>query len=323
MTTHKIFKPVQRELDEVEVRLAEALTPAASEAEELAAYASSHQGKRLRPGLLLLAGKVCGPLTPQHVDLAAVVELIHLASLVHDDVIDQADLRRRMPSVRTKWGNELAVLFGDFVFSKAFCMLASLDSPWATSLLSRTAHRMCEGEMRQSCRRFDSSLSEAEYFEIIEAKTAELFETSCRLGAGASGATRQLAATLGGYGRWLGTAFQIADDCLDLTGHEASAGKTLYTDLQNGRLTLPIIHVLAQAPESADERIRQLFFPPSGPLRRAAIADVMAEHDAIEYSRDAAERCRREAKALLRRLPNTSCRTSLLELADYVVDRER
>lgn len=318
----ELFAPVKDEIEQVEVRLAEAITPAATESRELAAYASRHQGKRLRPGLLLLAGKVCGRLTPHHVDLATIVELIHLASLVHDDVVDQADLRRRAPSVRTKWGNELAVLFGDFAFSKAFCLLASLDSPWATSLLSRTAHRMCEGEMRQLFRRFDPSLSEAEYLEIIEAKTAELFDASCRLGAGASGATGQLGATLGAYGRLLGLAFQIADDCLDIAGDESRVGKTLYTDLENGWLTLPVIHVLSQAAEPAGERLTQLLFPPSGPLAKAAIADVMAEHDALRYSCEAARRYSREAKSLLRHLPRTECKTSLLGVADYIVDRE-
>jgi len=248
---------------------------------------------------------------------------VHTASLVHDDVIDEADLRRRRPSVRAQWGNQVAVLLGDFAFAKAFGLLAELDSPWASAQLSRTISRMCEGELHQLLRRCDASLGEAEYLDIIEAKTAVLFETSCRFGAGASSAGRELADKLGHYGRSLGVAFQIVDDCLDLTGDEAAAGKTLYTDLENGRVTLPLIRVLAHAAESSDERLREALFPSQGAPERRAVAEAIAEHDAISYSLGVAKRYCHEAKALLRALPNSPAKRSLLDLADYVVARGR
>ena len=318
MDIREIAAPVADELSQVEARLAEVLTPATPETTALTEHINRHKGKRLRPLLTLLAGKVCGPLTPQHVDLAAIVEMIHAASLIHDDVVDAADMRRRLPSVNVKWGNEVAVLLGDFVFSKAFSVLSALDSPSATAILCRATTHMCEGEMRQLLRRFDATLTEDEYLEIIDAKTAELFAVSCRLGAGASGAARQLAATLSRYGRGVGMAFQIADDCLDLTGDQAKVGKTLHTDLETGRLTLPLIHAMKQESEG----IRDLVFPQHGPVQRGAIVQAMARHDALAYSRDTASRFCREAKALLRPLPNTPCKQSLLALADLAIERQ-
>ena len=307
----------------MEGKLRDTLSSSVPEVAALIARVSGHPGKRVRPALVLLSGQVCGPLTPQHVDLAAIVELVHLASLVHDDIVDQADLRRRLPSVRAEWGNEIAVLLGDFAFSKAFSLLASIDSQRATAVLSGTTGKMAEGELRQSFKRFDPSLTESEYLEIIEAKTAELFAASCRLGAVASGADRHLSGRMADYGRKLGMAFQIIDDALDLTGDEAVVGKTLYTDLENGRLTLPLIHAMAQAPEGSSGQLRDLLFPSSGSPQRAAIAEVMAERDAISYSREVATRYCHEAKALLRSLPRTVSRKSLMALADFVIERDR
>jgi len=317
-----IFEPVSTELAQVEDTLRDALLSSAPEVSGVIERVSGHQGKRLRPALVLLSGQVCGPLTPQHVDLAATVELIHLASLVHDDVVDQADLRRRQQSVRSEWGNEIAVLLGDYAFSKAFSLLASLDSQGATAVLSNATSKMAEGELRQSFRRFDSSLTESEYLQIIDAKTAELFAASCRLGAMASGADRHLSGRMADYGRKLGVAFQIVDDVLDLTGDDAVVGKTLYTDLENGRLTLPLIHAMAQAPEGSSDQLRDLFFPSDGTPQKAAIAEVMAERDALSYSREVATRYCHEAKALLRSLPRTASRKSLMALADFVVERD-
>ncbi len=318
MDISAISNPIAGELQQVEERLTKLLGDAAPEAAALVVHVNRYQGKRLRPMMALLAGKVCGPLTPQHVDLAAIVELVHLASLVHDDVIDEADVRRRQASVHAKWDNKVAVLLGDFVFSKAFSLLAALDSQSASALVSRATTRMCEGEMRQLLRRFDPTVSEADYLEIIDAKTAELFSISCRLGAGVSGAARQLAAMLSEYGRALGMAFQIVDDCLDLTGDEAKVGKTLKTDLHSGRLTLPLIHVMRREGDAG----RELVFPHGKAAAQATIVEAMDRHGAIRYSLQVAQRYSREAKTLLRALPNTPSKQSLLALADFAVERD-
>ncbi len=319
MDWNVIYEPIADALSEVDERLTTLLTDTAAEAEPLARHVLRRPGKRLRPALVLLSGRACGPLTPQHVDLAAIAEMVHLASLIHDDVIDDADLRRRQPSVRARWGNHTAVLLGDFVFAKAQELLASLDSPSASALVARATSRMCEGEMRQLLRRFDPRVTEEDYLEIIDAKTAELFSVCCRLGAGASAAARQLTAALGQYGRALGMAFQIIDDCLDLTGDEAQVGKTLHTDLDTGKLTLPLIHVVrCEGPDAGE-----LVFPAEGAASRAAIAEAIARHDAIAYSRDTARRYAQQARTRLRALPQTPVKRALLTLTEYAVDRDR
>lgn len=319
----RILTPIAPRLAEVEGRLRAAMASRVPETEPLRAHVNRHEGKRLRPALLLLAAEACGTACPRHVEMAAIVELIHMASLIHDDVIDQADLRRGLPSVPCKWGNEVAVIFGDMAFASAFALLASLDAPWATRLLAHTTCAMCEGEMRQLLRRFDATVTKAEYLRSIEGKTSELFDASARLGAHDQDGRAPREGALGAYARNLGVAFQIVDDCLDLTGEEATVGKTLYTDLGNGRLTLPLIHVLEQTPAAEREGVRRLLFPPDGPIGRDAIAAAMHRHDAMGYSHETARGYAGRAKAALEPLPDSPGKRSLLLLADYVVERRR
>lgn len=210
-------------------------------------YACESQGKRIRPALTMLTARATGTPTSGHLDLAVVVELIHLATLVHDDILDGATKRRGEPTVFSKWGAELSVLLGDCLFSHALKLCANFPTTQISRTIADAANEVCTGEILQTQRRFDLKLSIPEYLRIIEMKTAALFRVSTELSAVLSNAPADQIAACKTYGDSLGIAYQIYDDCLDLVGDENATGKTVGTDLAKGKLTLPLLHVLQQA----------------------------------------------------------------------------
>ena len=211
------------------------------------AYALESTGKRLRPALALLVGGATGGITPQHVDLAVIVEMIHLATLVHDDILDGADTRRGQPTPNARWGNAITVLLGDCLFAHALDLSTNFEEADISRRIARAANAVCTGEIIQTQRRFDLNLSHADYFRIIELKTAALFGCAAELGARLSGGDAARCEAMKQFGLKLGTAYQIYDDCLDMAGDETQAGKTLGTDLQKGKLTLPVLNLLQSA----------------------------------------------------------------------------
>jgi octaprenyl-diphosphate synthase len=211
------------------------------------AYACGSSGKRLRPALALLSGAATGTLCPSHVDLAVIIELIHLATLVHDDVMDGADIRREQPTVNSKWGNTLAVLLGDCLFAHALKLASSFPNSEICRRIAHAAADVCSGEIIQTQRRYDLNLKISEYFQFIEMKTAALFAVAAELGAFMSEANPEVIASMKTYGLRLGTAYQIYDDCLDIVGNAEKAGKTLGLDLRKGKLTLPVLYLLQMA----------------------------------------------------------------------------
>src|SRR5688572_28856047 len=240
-----LYSPIAGELAEVERRLKAELRSDHAFVDELVRYGCLLGGKRLRPALLLLTAKAAGGrVMSEHITLATVVEMIHTATLVHDDVLDDAQMRRHLATVNARWDNEASVLLGDFLFTHAFYLASTLDSVLGCRLIGKATNIVCEGELRQKGSRGNFRLSEAEYLEIVEAKTAELTAVSCRLGALFAGADERLAEQMGGFGRDLGIAFQIADDLLDVLGEEATTGKSLGSDLELQKPTLPIIRAL-------------------------------------------------------------------------------
>src|SRR5579885_1522175 len=282
------YGPVARELEEVERILADAVRNDHAAIADLVRHVSRYKGKRLRPALLLLAGRACGRLTPAHPTLAAVVELIHTATLVHDDVLDGAAVRRHVATVNAGWGNHNAVLMGDYLFTHAFYLATTLGDIRACQVIGAATNRVCEGELRQGLERGNLGLTEAEYFNLIDGKTAELIACSSHLGALYSGAGPEVVAAMERYGRYVGIAFQIADDLLDLVGEEGKTGKSLGTDLEQQKMTLPLIRLLAQAPEGQASRLRQILRTP-GNHKREVLAPFLAGSDAIAYSRRRAE----------------------------------
>lgn len=207
-------------------------------------YICSTPGKRLRPVLALLTGGACGGITEQHKKLGVVLELIHMSSLVHDDIIDEADVRRGVMTPNAKWGNGMAVLLGDVLFAHSMMLSTDFDSLGICQELGRAARDVCEGEVKQSQRRFDCTLTYAEYFRIIEQKTAALFAAAGSVAAQLSGKDEKISRAMHRYGILVGNAYQIYDDCLDIVGNEADAGKTLRTDSEKGKLTLPMLFIL-------------------------------------------------------------------------------
>ena len=321
MNSSGIFYSIKDLMDEVETRFYKELRPQTNSLAELIAHISKYRGKRLRPALVLLSGKCLGNIVPQHIDLAVVVEMVHTATLVHDDIIDEASMRRHVESVNSKWGREISILFGDYLFSRGFTILSALDSQVATLLLSQTVNIMSEGELIQLQRRYDIGLSENDYFDIIERKTASLCAASCRLGATFAGANHKVSEMLSNYGLKIGIAFQIVDDCLDVMGTEEEIGKSLNSDIQKGKLTLPLIRLVNQLPKHKLETTRDLIFQHDVKESKNAIIGLLTEHDAVEYAFNTAKNIVKQAQEEIAPLPDSPYKTALIELADYIISR--
>lgn len=314
-----LLAPVASELTAVESRLQAELTSRHRAVDRIVRHGYRLGGKRLRPALVLLAGKACGELTSDHVLLGTVVEMIHTATLVHDDVLDEAELRRHVDTVNARWGNETSVLLGDFLFSQAFYLASTLDTAEYCRLIGQTTNRVCEGEMLQTLGEGNFELSEAEYFEIIDAKTAELCACCCELGAKLSDAAPTVVDAMRDYGRNLGMAFQIADDLLDLTGDQQQTGKTLGRDLAKGKLTLPVIHARDTLVDGA--RRRWLAEIAGEKIADRELATLLGDTGSLEYTLTVASRFVAAARECLAAIPASETRELLADLADFVVSR--
>jgi octaprenyl-diphosphate synthase len=308
------------DLDAMERILAEALTSSRPHVAALVAHLGNYRGKRLRPTLLLLTARACGRVTAAHHTLGAVVEMIHTATLVHDDVLDGATVRRHVATVNAGWGNQSSILLGDFLFTHAFHLASTLGDARACELIGAATNRVCEGELQQVCERGNLALTEDEYFSIIDGKTAELTACCCRLGALYSGAAPDLVERLARYGRALGIAFQIADDLLDLIGEERTTGKSLGTDLDQKKLTLPLIRMLNRAAADDVSRVQQVLNSP-GNHKREALQPFLMSSGALAYARRCAEKFAAEARAELNCLAPSEVRGVLENLTSQVVHR--
>jgi octaprenyl-diphosphate synthase len=314
-----LYGPIAADLDEVERVLRHTLHSGRPGISALVEHLGHYRGKRLRPALLLLTARACGQVNEEHHILGAVVEMIHTATLVHDDVLDNASLRRHVPTVNAGWGNQASILLGDYLFTHAFHLCSQVDAR-ACRLVGEATNRVCAGELHQIVERGNLDLSEAEYFAIIDAKTAELTACCCRLGALYAGVDTDQAERLARYGRLLGQAFQIADDLLDLVGEERTTGKSLGTDLDQQKLTLPLIRVLGDGPADVVSRVQQILRS-SGNHKREQLTPALQESGALAYARRRAEELARQAVAELADLPPSPCRSILVALTDRVVHR--
>jgi octaprenyl-diphosphate synthase len=315
-----LFQPIADDLDEVEHILQEAFSSPRLSVIRLVAHLEHYRGKRLRPALLLLTARACGRVMGAHHTLGAVVEMIHTATLVHDDVLDNAVVRRHVATVNAGWGNQTSILLGDYLFTHAFHLASTLDDVRACRLIGEATNRVCEGELEQGTERGNLSLGEEDYLDIIDGKTAELTACCCRLGAIYSDAAPAVVDRLASYGRWLGMAFQIADDLLDLVGEERTTGKSLGTDVEQQKLTLPLIHLLNQAPAAVAGQARQIF-QSTGNHKREALRPLMAASGSLQYAKRRAEEFADRAREELGCLPHSPCREILEALTDRVVHR--
>ncbi len=278
---------IRPDLDRIEACIRDQARSFDPAVEGYVAYVCNTSGKRIRPALAILAGGACGgDLEPQR-KLGVVLELIHIASLVHDDLIDEASIRRDLATANAKWGSHLTVLLGDCLFAHALTLATSFDDNTISRRIATAANQVCQGEILQTQRRFDLRLSIPDYLRIIEMKTAALFACSTEIGGALAGATPAVQESLRQYGLSLGTAYQIYDDCVDLIGDEAQIGKTLGTDLAKGKLTLPILNLIAEATETQRSKLNRLLVQ-NEPIDITVLAGIADYEGAVEKALAAA-----------------------------------
>jgi len=317
----ELYAPIREDLAVVKRIFDEELDSEFAFVNDFCDTVRSFRGKMLRPALLLLTGKAAGELRPAHHTLAAVVEMVHMATLVHDDVLDEADERRRRPTLGSLAGNTAAVLLGDYLISHAFHLCSGLQSQYASRRIGATTNIVCEGELLQNHHRGNPGLSEEEYFEIIRRKTGALTAVACELGAKFAGADDAVVRAMRDYGMSAGIAFQIMDDLLDIVGERERVGKTLGRDWALGKLTLPTIHALSVADETTAVALREAL---DGTTRRGAALprSRLEETGSIDYAVSTARGFVSEALNRLDTLPPSDARQSLVALAEFIVQRQ-
>ena len=284
-------------------------------------YIVNSGGKRLRPALVVLSAKAFGYTGTHHHDLAAVVEFIHTATLLHDDVVDESELRRGRATASSLFGNAASVLVGDFLYSRAFQMMVEVNDMRVMRTLADATNVIAEGEVLQLLNCHDAHVDAANYLHVIHCKTAKLFEAAMRLGAILSGADKAAEQAAAKYGMHLGTAFQLVDDVLDYSGDEQETGKNLGDDLAEGKPTLPLIYAMQHGDAAQAAVVREAV--EQGDIARfAEVLQVIKQTGALEYTRQQAQHEADAACALLAALPDTNYRQSLLQLAHFAATRQ-
>jgi octaprenyl-diphosphate synthase len=314
----KTFELINTHLYSVEERIraqARAFDPAM---EGYVSYVCGSAGKRLRPALALLAGGATGKISASHVDLAVIIELIHIATLVHDDIMDGADLRRDQPTANAKWGNAMSVLLGDALFAHALRLATNFSETEVCRRIADAAAEVCTGEIIQTQRRFDLNLTVHDYFRIVEMKTAALFAAASELGAFLSETTPERIGALKQFGTKLGTAYQVYDDCLDLVGDEEEIGKSLGSDLRKGKLTLPLIFLLQSARRTGDHEELSSLLLAGGEADHERITTMLAQRGALKQTAEAAGQLVTEAIEALDLLDGNRFTTGLRGVAEYL-----
>lgn len=317
-----IYAPIRGDLDRLQEVLEQELVAEDPFIGELVRHVLGTPGKMIRPALLCLSAQASGGAGEARLWLAAAVELIHVASLIHDDIIDEADVRRGTASVNVQWGNQVAVLLGDYLFAKAFDLLSRVRHPEVAPTIAFATVKMSQAEIMQTKYGGEPHDDEAVYLKIIAGKTAHLFSAACRAGGVVAG-NADAAEILGTYGLQWGMAFQITDDALDLTSREEALGKPIHSDIQSGKVTLPVIRALRDA--SPDDRARLVSLL-NGPARDGQMAEIkrlLARYRGIEYALGVAGAYSQRAADALAPLVSTPAKESLLKLTEFVVVRAR
>lgn len=287
---------------------------------QIAEYIISAGGKRIRPVLVLLLANAYGYRGTAHHELAAVVEFIHTATLLHDDVVDESSMRRGRQTANALFGNAASVLVGDFLYSRSFQMMVSLDNMRVMRILSDATNVIAEGEVLQLLNMHDPDVTHESYLKVIRSKTAKLFEAAAELGALVGGAGDDEIAAAGEYGRSLGTAFQLIDDVLDYAGDAAEIGKNLGDDLREGKPTLPLIWLMENGTPEQRQLVRSCIEHGDEEQFEAVLAAVTSS-GALDYTRQQAEQAARRAAEALSGLPESVYKASLQQLCSFAVDR--
>ncbi len=316
-----LLAPIEADLQAVDQMVRERLRSEVALIGTIADYIVGAGGKRLRPAVLLMVARALGYRGSAHIVLAAVIEFIHTATLLHDDVVDESDLRRGRPTSNAAFGNASSVLVGDFLYSRSFQMMVDVDSMRVMRILADATNRIAEGEVLQLMNVHDPTVDEARYLRVVERKTATLFEAAARIGAVLCGADAPLEQACARYGAALGTAFQIIDDVLDYDGDPHEIGKRVGDDLREGKATLPVIHALRQANPGQREQVEQAIRDGRGDF--AEIARIVHFHGSIEYARRCAQQESAAATEAARALPASAFRDRLLDLVSFAMRRDR
>jgi len=322
-TAAEVFDLLREDLAAIEREFARQSASDVAVITDIAQYLISGGGKRIRPLLLLLSAKALGSTGHSRIRLGAVVEMLHTATLVHDDIIDEADTRRGRPSSNTTWGNSKCVLAGDWLYMQAFSAALEERNFHVLDLLISLTQQMVEGELLQ-IEKLGHLINEEEYFDLIYRKTACLFKVSMQLGAAITHATEGVEAQLGEYGRNLGLAFQIVDDVLDLTATEEVLGKPVASDLREGKATLAVIHALERGTGADREAIRTVLADRSfARVTHQQILEILQRHGSIDYAMDTACAYAEVARQSVADLPETEARRALLWVPGFVTSRDR
>jgi octaprenyl-diphosphate synthase len=320
----QIFEPVRADLERVDREFARHVESQVSLIPTIGKYIQTSGGKRIRPAVLLMAARLAGYKGDRAVLYAAVIEFIHTATLVHDDIIDDSELRRGRLAVHSRWGNDITVLLGDYLYIKSMAMALTHDTLDIVRLLCDVTLRMIEGELYQLTKNGDADITEDEHFEIIRRKTAYLFGGSAQIGGMLGSVTAEQQEALREYAFNLGIAFQIVDDLLDFTGDAAALGKPIGADLREGKMTLPLIHLLRQRHAAGERIVREIIATrTTTEAQWNELLQVLSEHRSIDYAFRRAEEFAERARKPLNAFPPSAERDALLALPDYVVSRDR
>ncbi len=311
---------IASDMDAVDKLIIESLKSDVVLINQIGAYIVHSGGKRMRPMIVLMAAQACGYQADKHIDLAAVIEFIHTATLLHDDVVDGSELRRNRETANAVWGNEASVLVGDFLYSRAFEMMVGVGEMRVMDILSHATNRIAEGEVLQLLNVHNPETSEAEYMEVIKRKTATLFEAGARLGGVIANVSEQQETALADYGLHLGIAFQLVDDALDYDSSKSDIGKNIGDDLAEGKPTLPLIQAMKQADEPTRQRLTRII-EQGGLDEIEFVMQTIGASDAIAYTQQLARREAELAKQALAPLPDSPYRQALADLADFSVAR--
>ena len=319
----QLLEKVNPDLAAIEAALIENLDPHLDLVRQTAGHLIFSGGKRLRPLLIVLCARLCGHESPFVAKFATTFEFLHTATLMHDDVIDGADMRRGKEAAHRLFGAPITVLVGDFLLARAICIAAETENPKIIRVVASLTEEMSEGEIYQLIKTGQLELTEAEYLDIIRRKTGVLIESACRSGAILADAPEKLETALTAYGKHLGLVFQIADDILDYTADTSELGKTVGADLKEGKLTLPVIHALSRAGEADTRRMETIITNPDFTQAEfAELVSLLEKHGGIDYARQKALDHVNQAKTQLDLFPPSETRDILLLMADYALNRK-
>lgn len=318
----EIFSIVQNDLDEIEKALEQNLSPYYNLVTEVASHIIFSGGKRLRPLLFVLSARICGFRNKKAIKLSSIFEYLHTATLLHDDIVDGASLRRGKQVANSIWGIPISVLVGDFLLARASSLAAETGYLETTKELAQISENMSQGEIYQLMRKGDVKISEKEYLEIIRRKTAVLFQGACRVGATIAEASEQTRSALSDYGLHLGVAFQMVDDLIDYTSDTPTLGKEIGADLKEGKLTLPVIHALEVAGERDRLEIERIITNHAFTRQDFGLLVKKLQHyDGIDYTKNQAAGHVEKAKEAISAFGPSETKQTLLMIADYVLER--